>query len=268
MKRPRRDAGVDADEGVHHAVRGPELLRGVAVGDAHHFHAGAEGGGDARHRVLEGDAVAGGEVGRQHRQAARGLEVRRGVRLRPLRVLGAHDGEERVAQADAAQDRVDLAVAGAGGDRERHLVLERPDEIARPVEDRDLGDQAGEDLDLARLDPLPARAVGVLAVALEGEADRLPVVVGEVDLQVLLLGDLHPLRPERVAERAEVQRLAVHDHPVEVEDRRAEGHGYFFRMEATRASSSAWAAARVAAGPVSLKKTFPCGASTIAPRSR
>ena len=250
-------------------MRGPELLRGVAVGDAHDLHAGHEGGGDARHRVLEGDAVGGREAGRPRGEPASGLEVGGGVRLRALGVLGAHDRLERVAQADAAEDRVDLVVPCARGDRERHLRLEGADEVAHPIEDRDLGDQAGEGLDLAGFDPLPARGVGALAVVLEGEADGLPVVVGEVDLQVLRLADLHPLRPERVAERPVVQRLAVHDHAVEVEDRRPQRHAATSSsMEATSASKSACAAPTVAAGPVSLKKTLPSGASTIAPRRR
>ena len=86
---------------------------------------------------------------------------------------------------------------------------------------------------------------------------------------VLLARDLDPLGQERVVQRAEVQRLAVDDHAVEVEDRRAQPHArHPLRIEATRASNSAPAAMSVAAGPVSLKKTWPSGASTIAPSSR
>ena len=56
------------------------------------------------------------------------------------------------------------------------------------------------------------------AVALEGQPDGAAVVVGEVRARVLLLVDRDALGHRRLAQGAEVQRLAVHEHAVEVED--------------------------------------------------
>jgi hypothetical protein len=61
-----------------------------------------------------------------------------------------------------------------------------------------------------------------VAVLLEGGADRRPVVVGHVVAQVLGAVDDDALGDEAVPHGAEVERLAVHEHPVEVEDHRAQ----------------------------------------------
>ena len=58
-------------------------------------------------------------------------------------------------------------------------------------------------------------------MALEGDAHALAVVVGQVAPPVLLLVDLDALGPQALAQRAEVQGLAVHEHAVEVEYDRA-----------------------------------------------
>ena len=58
------------------------------------------------------------------------------------------------------------------------------------------------------------------AVAFEGQADRAAVVVGEIGAQVLGLVDRDALARERVPQRAEVERLAVHQHAVEIEEHR------------------------------------------------
>jgi hypothetical protein len=50
------------------------------------------------------------------------------------------------------------------------------------------------------------------------------IVVGEVDAPVLLLRDLHPVGEQGVAQGAEVERLAVDEHAVEVEDDRLHRH--------------------------------------------
>jgi len=119
-------------------------------------------------------------------------------------------------------------------------------------------DHAGEDLDLAGLDPVHAGGVVPVPVALEGPADGAAVVVGEVGVQVLLLGDLDPLREKRsCSERSAAARCPRSRR----RSRRPPPAAAWLpaRADATSASNSACAPATVAAGRSAGRRRCPRG---------
>ncbi len=76
---------------------------------------------------------------------------------------------------------------------------------------------------LARHQPGHARRVHRHAAVFAEGLEHADVVVAEIARRVLLRRQLEPVLGERLLEGAEVQRLAVGDHAVEVEDDRLQG---------------------------------------------
>ena len=97
-------AVLEAHERLHHAVRGVERRRRVAVGHSHHPHPR----GDAPRRFREPSprrpGIPGRRPGANAPSCCAAVEVGRGIGLGPRDVVGAHDGGERLAQAARGED--------------------------------------------------------------------------------------------------------------------------------------------------------------------
>ncbi len=214
---------LEPHERLDHVVRDPEHVRGVAVGDPHHLHSRGKGRGDPGHGVLEGEAVRGLVAGGERRQLPRGHEVGGGVGLGAGHVVRAHDHGERLPQLARGEDGLDLRVARAGGDAQRHFRGESAHDVARAGEEGDVLQDFPEAGHLQARDPVHLLQVGGDAVVLEHAADGPPVVEGQVLREVVLAGNRDPLGQHGVTKGLEMEGLAVHEHAVEVEDHRSHG---------------------------------------------
>jgi hypothetical protein len=147
-------------------------------------------------------------------------------------VVRADDGPEELGKSTAAENSFDLGPERTRGDREGDLLSEAHKELADAWEERDGGQLALEEGGLPGCDLLDLVRIEAGAMVGEGAPDRATVVVSQIQARVLILVDLDALGQQAVAHRTEVQRFAVHEDAIEVEDHSA--HWHLVKIECTR----------------------------------
>ena len=201
-----------------------QRVGGVGVGHRHGTQAGGAGRLQSPPRVLDGDGSPGIEA-----PPGRGLDpgerfqvrIGRGLRLGGL--IGADDRLEQVAEPGVAQHVLDLVGQRPRRDRQRHRFGGSPDELGGAGKEHFAF--AGQGLVTPALgrDEAGQRVVGQGAAGVGGDrAEHADVVEAKVAVVVRLVGDRHRGAGQHVLIGAQVQALAVGDHPVEVEDDRVQ----------------------------------------------
>ena len=263
-------SAVEADERVHHAVRGPELGRGVAVGDATTFMPAPRAAAIPGIESSKATHSSGARPGVRAGQPRGRLEVGLGVGLRPRR----RRRRRRSPGTRRAGPR------RAGSPRSRRAARPRRWPAASPAPGRARGRgtpwkkgisgiRGRRSGPCARAMTAPGRRRGPSPRrGARGRGGSPPGRRRRGRAAVLLLGDPDPVRREGVAQGRKWRGSLFAMTPSKSKMAARSGTRYFFRRDETRRSKSARAAATVAAGPVSLKKTLPPGASMIAPRRR
>src|SRR3990170_4834218 len=212
----RQQREVEVRRGVQHKVGLVQGREGGGGGaQLHGEHPGGLGGADAGHGVLDCQAAL-----RRYAEPRGGREVQVRRRLGAGHLAGGDRRVEGVLQAEAPQGRVYPGAQGGGGDGDRHaeplqLADERTDAGQRlhrslqELEDRPVvgGEEARRGIRQLEALPHPVPA------GLYGLADHLVVVV---------LADVVAQRRQDDVERLVVQRFAVPEDAVQVEDDGAE----------------------------------------------
>ena len=177
---------------------------------------------DAGEGVLDREDVAGDDRLVQPAvlvDAGESEQIAAGVGLALVDVVDADHGADRVLEPGELEDQLDLLADGAGADRHRHRLGQRPDEGDGAVADG----QLAADLVLVAVDLVAEHRLAQLggrldAAQLEGALDDLGVGVAGELAEVGLLGELDAALGEGVAKQPVEQRLVIGDGPVEVED--------------------------------------------------